>query len=70
VLLGEHRSDEADDRRSVGEDADDVGAPADLFVEALEWVLDQIWRQCVCGKVVNAKTSWAASASSEAASEK
>jgi len=31
----EHR-DEPDQRRVVGEDADDVGAPADLAVEALE----------------------------------
>jgi hypothetical protein len=32
-LLREHRADEADNRFAVGEDTDDVGAPADLFVE-------------------------------------
>ena len=34
VLLGEDRADEADDRLPVGEDAHDVGAAADLPVEA------------------------------------
>jgi hypothetical protein len=38
VLLGEQGADEADDRGSVGEDADDVGAAADLAVEPLERV--------------------------------
>ena len=33
VLLGEHRADQADDGAAVGEDADDVGAAADLLVE-------------------------------------
>jgi hypothetical protein len=33
VLLGENRADEADAGGTVGEDADDVGAPAELFVE-------------------------------------
>ena len=32
VLFGQHRSDEADQRGAVGEDADDVGAPPDLLV--------------------------------------
>ena len=32
-LLGQDRADEADDRRPVGEDPDDVGAAADLPVE-------------------------------------
>jgi hypothetical protein len=31
VLVGEHGSDQADDRGAVGEDADDLGAPADLL---------------------------------------
>jgi hypothetical protein len=35
VLLGEDGADEADDRVAVGEDADHVGAAADLAVEAL-----------------------------------
>ena len=33
MLFGQHRADEADQRVAVGEDADDVGAPADLLVE-------------------------------------
>ena len=39
MLLGQHRPDQAGDRRPVGEDADDVGAPADLLVEPLERVV-------------------------------
>jgi len=39
VLFGEDGADEADDRGAVGEDADDVGAAADLFVEPLERVV-------------------------------
>src|SRR5918994_7456920 len=35
VLLGEDRADEADQGVAVGEDADDVGAAADLPVEPL-----------------------------------
>jgi hypothetical protein len=35
VLLGQDRADEADDAGPVGEDADDVGASADLPVESL-----------------------------------
>jgi hypothetical protein len=38
-LFGEDGADEADDRGSVGEDADDVGAAADLLVEPLERVV-------------------------------
>src|SRR3954451_8256453 len=33
-LLGEQRADKADDGGSVGEDPHDVGAPADLLVQA------------------------------------
>jgi hypothetical protein len=36
VLFGEQRADEADDRGAVGEDADHVGAAADLAVDPLE----------------------------------
>jgi hypothetical protein len=35
VLFSQEGAREADDRAAVGEDADDVGAPADLAVEAL-----------------------------------
>jgi hypothetical protein len=35
VLLGEHGTDKSDDSVSVGEDADDVGAAAEFFVEPL-----------------------------------
>ena len=38
VLFEEDRADQADDRVLVGEDADDVGAPLHLLVEALERV--------------------------------
>jgi hypothetical protein len=34
VLLGQDRADEADEGVAAGEDADDVGAAADLAVEA------------------------------------
>jgi hypothetical protein len=34
-LFGQHRADQADDRDPVGEDPDDVGAPADFLVEPL-----------------------------------
>jgi hypothetical protein len=34
VLFGQHGPDEADQRVTVGEDADDVGASADLLVKA------------------------------------
>ena len=33
MLFGQDGADEADQRIAVGEDADDVGAPADLLVE-------------------------------------
>jgi hypothetical protein len=35
VLLGQDGADEPDDRAPVGEDPDDVGAPADLAVQPL-----------------------------------
>jgi len=34
VLLGQHGADESDEGGAVGEDADDVGAAADLAVQA------------------------------------
>ena len=39
VLLGQHGADQADEGVAVGEDADDVGAPADLPVEPLGGVV-------------------------------
>jgi hypothetical protein len=36
---------EADQARVVGEDADDVGAAADLFVEALQGLVERSLRQ-------------------------
>ncbi len=38
-LLGEHGADEADDRVTIGENAEGVGAAADLAVEALVGVV-------------------------------
>jgi hypothetical protein len=38
VLFEQQRADEADDGAVVGEDADDVGAPLDLAVEAFDRV--------------------------------
>ena len=35
VLFGQHGADEADHGGTVGEDAYDIGAAADLFVQAL-----------------------------------
>jgi hypothetical protein len=35
VLFSKHGTDQTDDGCTVGEDADDVGAAADLFVEPL-----------------------------------
>jgi hypothetical protein len=57
VLLGEDGADEADQCLAVGEDADDVGAAADLAVEPLLGLLDQIWRQMALGKSVKARMS-------------
>ena len=39
VLFGEHGADEADDAVAGGEDRDDVGASADLFVEPFDRVV-------------------------------
>jgi hypothetical protein len=39
VLFGEQGADETDDGGAVGEDADDVGAAADLLVQPLERVV-------------------------------
>src|SRR5438270_10708878 len=53
VLFAEKRSDQAHDAAAVGEDADDVGAPADLPVETLLRLVGQICGECAfgeCGK--------------------
>jgi hypothetical protein len=39
MLLGEDGTDEPDDRATIGEDADDVGAPPDFPVEPLVGVV-------------------------------
>src|ERR1700751_5063830 len=38
VLLEQYRADQPNDGGLIGEDADDIGAPLDLFVEPLERV--------------------------------
>jgi hypothetical protein len=48
VLLDDDRGGEADQRAVVGEDADDVGAPADLAVDAFERVGRAQLRPVVC----------------------
>jgi hypothetical protein len=40
VLFGEYRSDEADECCVVGEDTDDIGAPADFLVESFPGYLE------------------------------
>ena len=49
ALFGQHGADEPDCGRAAGEDADDVGAPADLFVQSFLGVvapdLAPDWRQ-------------------------
>jgi hypothetical protein len=57
VLFGQDGADDADQGVAVGEDADDVGAPADLAVEALVGLFDQIWRQTSSGNAVKVRTS-------------
>jgi hypothetical protein len=49
VLFSKHGSDEADDGRTVGEDADDVGAPSDFFVESFLGLLDNFGARSVWG---------------------
>jgi hypothetical protein len=44
-LLDAEHPGQADQALVVGEDADDVGAPADLFVEALQRVGDRYERR-------------------------
>ncbi len=56
MLFGEDGANEADQGVAVGKDAD-VGAAADLAVEPLLGLLDQIWRQMASGNPVNARMS-------------
>ncbi len=46
VSLGEDSADEADDRFTVGEDTDDVGAPAEFLVGSLLGVGRCLVRGC------------------------
>ena len=55
VLFGEHRADEADDRGTVGEDADDVGAAPSSLLSRSCGLLERICRQCSLGNAANAK---------------
>ena len=57
VLFGEHGADEADDRVAVGEDADHVGASADLAVEAFVGVVGPDLPPDLLGKAVKASRS-------------
>jgi hypothetical protein len=70
VLLGEQRADQADDRGPVGEDADDVGAAADLAVQPLERVVRPQLPPVLLRCAVKARISGPASSSSAAASGK
>ena len=56
-LLGEDSADEPDDGVAVGEDPDCVGPAADLSVEPLRGLFDQICDHASFGNVVNARMS-------------
>lgn len=49
LTLGEDGAEEADEGVAVGEDADNVGASADLAVEPLLGLLDQIGARSLSG---------------------
>jgi hypothetical protein len=49
VLLDAEHPGEPDQRAVIGEDANDIGAPADLAVEALQRLVDLSLRQWVAG---------------------
>jgi hypothetical protein len=61
--VGQDSADEADQGIAVGEDAGDVGAAADLAVQPLLRVADQVCRQSSLGKLLNASTSARAASS-------
>lgn len=52
VLLGEDGPDQARHGVAVGEDPDDVGAPADLLVQPLVGVVRPAWRRSLLRGVV------------------
>ena len=52
VGLEEDSADEADDRLLVWEDADDIGPPLDLFVEAFNGLVECNLVRCWLGKVM------------------
>lgn len=56
-LLGEDATGEADDRVPGGEDADTVGSAADLSVQPLVGLFDQICCHRSLGNEVNARMS-------------
>jgi hypothetical protein len=57
VLLGQDSTDESDEGVAVGEDPHDVGAAADLPVEAFLWVVRPDLAPGLLGDAVNASTS-------------
>jgi hypothetical protein len=52
VLLQEDGADQAGDRGLVREDADHLGAPLDLAIEALEGLVEWILARCSFGKLM------------------
>ena len=50
MLLGEDRPHQTDDRGPIGEDADHVGAPSDLAVQALERIVGPDLAPMLAGK--------------------
>src|SRR5262249_2719883 len=59
--------DKADDGVAAGEDADDVGSPADFLIQAFLGLLLHTWRQISRGNAVNARMSSRASSRCAAA---
>jgi hypothetical protein len=52
VLFEQDGADQSDDGIPVGEDADDIGAPLDLAVDALERVVEGSLARCGAGKLM------------------
>jgi len=57
VLFGQHSSDEANEGVAVGEDADDVGAAADFFVEPFLGIVGPDLAPDLLGNAVKANSS-------------
>jgi hypothetical protein len=57
VLLGQHRANQADDGVAAGEDADHVGAPADVLVQPFLRVVAPDLPPDLAGKVLKARMS-------------